>query len=925
MLTAARRKGGGALVIEGPAGIGKSALLRELRGRAEGLGFTVLAARGAELERGFSFGVVRQLFESAVMSTGGAERERLLAGAAHLALPAVGDPDPAPAPDLASPSLDPSFGVLHGLYWLTSNMSEAGPLLIAVDDAHWSDPESLRFLDYLAGRLEGLAAMVAIGARPFEPGSPVELLRALESESTSRVLRLQPLTEAATDELVRSRLEAEPDPSLSAACHRATGGNPQLIRELLASLAAEDVEPTAAGADRVAELHADRIAASILARVGRVGEDAVALARAAAVLGRDATPDVAAQLAGLDLGEAARAADALSALEILAPGEVLAFVHPIVRTAVYQDFPPPDRARMHARAARLLSERGASLDSVASQVAAAPPSGEEWAAARLREAGAAALARGAPEAAVRYLDRALAEGPSDAVRGELLFGLGHANSMLGDVRGAIKPLREALELTVDTRTRAEIAHVLFKELSVSRAGDRVIDLLERELAALPEDEHELGVLLESDVDSAGFLSLPAKRAAAGHHRRFEDPHDPGMQASTAMNAALYGGTADDAAALAAGAVDEGRLLEAEGPDSPRVWAAGFALLYSHRLPETVAFADAWIRDSSRRGTRRGYGLASSLRARASHWLGELAEAEGYARAVIEVMPEAVGLGRGFLAEVLVDQGRQDEAETELRPAAHAEEEIEWSFFLSTLLIGRAAVSIARGALEPGCESALAAGAVAKEWGVDTPGPFQWRPLAAEALAALGDQRRALELMEAELEACRRYGSPRALGIALRVAGAIDREDHGLELLGKAVAELARTPARLEHARALIELGAALRRAKRPSEAREPLRDGLAAARACGARTLAERAHSELVATGARPRKIVRAGVDALTSSERRVARMAAEGMTNKEIAQALFVTVRTVEAHLHHTYQKLEISSRTELAGALGDEGAGDG
>ncbi len=113
--------------------------------------------------------------------------------------------------------------------------------------------------------------------------------------------------------------------------------------------------------------------------------------------------------------------------------------------------------------------------------------------------------------------------------------------MLGDQRTAIKRLREALECTVDTRSRVEIVHVLFNELSVSRAGARVIELLERELAALPDDEHDLGVLLESDVDSSGFLSLPAKRAAEHHHRRFDDPQDPGMQATAAMHAALYGG------------------------------------------------------------------------------------------------------------------------------------------------------------------------------------------------------------------------------------------------------------------------------------------------------------------------------------------------------------------------------------------------
>jgi DNA-binding CsgD family transcriptional regulator/tetratricopeptide (TPR) repeat protein len=929
MLAAAANGDGGALVVEGPAGIGKSALLREIRDQAARDGFAILSARGAELERGFSFGVVRQLFEAAVSSAQEAERDRILSGAAHLAIRAIGEPDltssSGPAPGSASPSLDASFAVLHGLYWLTSNMSEAGPLLIAVDDAHWSDVESLRFLDYLAGRLEGLAVMLAICARRFEPGSPAQLLSALDSEASARVLLLAPLTESATDELVRSLLEVSPSPGFSAACHRVTGGNPQLIRELLAALALEGIEPTASGADRVADLRADRIAASILVRVGRVGETAVSLARAVAVLGRDATPELAAELAGLDPGEAASAADTLIALEILSPGEVLGFVHPIVRTAVYNDFATPDRGRLHASAARLLSDRGAGLDSIAAQVAAAPAAGDEWAVARLSEAGAAALSRGAPDAAVRYLDRALAERPADQTRRELLLGLGRAYSLLRDRRSSIKRLREALELTVDPRDRAEIVHILFAEVAVSRAGARVIEMLDRELAALPPHEHELGILLESDIDSAGFFSLPAKRAADQRRRRFDDPDDPGMQASAAMKAALYGGTADQAAELAIRAAGDGRLLDEEGPDSPRVWTAGFAMLYSHRLVETVAFADSWIRAASRLGSLRAYSLASSLRTRAAHWIGDLAEAEADVRAFIDGMPEAVGLGPAFLAEILLDQGRLDEAAVALRAAERAEVEVEWSFFYPALLLSRGAVSISQGALDRGCQALLDAGRAAEEWGLDTPGALQWRPPAAEALAMLDERGRAVELIEAELDSCRRYGSAPALGIAMRAAGRIDLDRRGVEILAEAVTELARTPARLEHARALVDLGSALRRARQPSKAREHLRGGLAQARACGARTLAERAHEELAATGVRPRKIVRAGVDALTSSERRVARMAAEGMTNKEIAQDLFVTVRTVEAHLHHTYQKLDIASRTELAAALGPGGRNGG
>jgi DNA-binding CsgD family transcriptional regulator len=919
LLAAAKDGGGSALLIEGPAGIGKSALIRAVREQAPALGFTVLAARGAELERDFSFGVVRQLFEPALASAADGEREALLAGAAGLAEPAVGKLDGglASAPSSASPSLDPSFAVLHGLFWLTSNLAERTPLLIAVDDAHWADAASLRFLVYLAGRLDGLPAMVTIGLRRFEPGAPGELIAALDAEDTSRVLRVAPLSREGTDALVRSRLEVEPGVGFSAACHRATGGNPQLIRELLAALAAEGVEPTLSGADHVAELRADRIAGSVLARLGRVGAPAVRVAQAVAVLGRDAGPDLVAELAELSAEEAARAVGSLTALEVLLEGNPIAFVHPIVRTAVYNDFGSAERGEAHGRAARLLAERGAGLDSVAAQILATPAANDEWATAHLAEAAGAALSRGAPDAAVAYLERALAESPPVNVRREALIGLGRAFAMLRDQRRSIKRLLEALELTEEPRQRAEIVDVLVTGMLVSRAAARAVELLNSAIEDLPESDRELGLRLEADLDSGSFFSLNAKRATEGRRRRFDDPNDSRSLATAAMVATLYGGTAEEAGALARRAIGGGRLLRDGGPDSPSVWTAGFALLYSHHLAEARDLCDDWLREASRHGSLRAYSIANSLRTRVLHWSGDLADAEADALAFIEAMPEAIGLGPAFLADTLMDQGRLEEAELAVALAARAELEVEWSFFYPMLLQTRGLIRVRKGALASGCDSLLEAGRAAEEWGVRTPGPLQWRPHAAEALFALGEHQQARDLIEVELASCRRFGSPMALGIALRAASVLEADLRAIELLREAASVLGGSEARLEYARALIDLGSALRRARHPAEAREPLREGLAAARACGALSLAERAHEELTATGARPRKIVRAGVEALTSSERRVARMAAEGLSNKEIAQALFVTVRTVEAHLHHAYQKLDISSRSELPGAL--------
>jgi len=212
---------------------------------------------------------------------------------------------------------------------------------------------------------------------------------------------------------------------------------------------------------------------------------------------------------------------------------------------------------------------------------------------------------------------------------------------------------------------------------------------------------------------------------------------------------------------------------------------------------------------------------------------------------------------------------------------------------------------------------LAAGRLFEAVGGHNPALLAWRSQAALALLQLGEQDEAGRLAGEEVELARTWGAPRALGAALSAVGLVEGGATGLALLEEAVEVLADSPARLEHAKARTELGAALRRANRRSQAREELRQAVELATLCGAAPLAARAETELLATGARPRRISLSGVESLTPSERRVARMAAEGPTNREIAQALFVSTRTVEVHLTSIYRKLEISSRSQLVGAL--------
>src|SRR5215472_15684060 len=181
LLAAARAGHGGVLLVTGPAGIGKTVLLEAARERASQAGMRVLAGRGGELESGFSLGVARQLFEPLLAGVGAAEREALLAGAARRALIALdGQAD---AAQLAGN--EPPFGVMHGLYWLAVNASGAGPVLVAVDDLHWADQASVRFLLYLADRLSGLPVALALSWRAAEALEGADPLTRFEQISAS--------------------------------------------------------------------------------------------------------------------------------------------------------------------------------------------------------------------------------------------------------------------------------------------------------------------------------------------------------------------------------------------------------------------------------------------------------------------------------------------------------------------------------------------------------------------------------------------------------------------------------------------------------------------------------------------------------------------------------------------------------------------
>ena len=233
-------------VLRGPAGIGKTRLIEEATAIAAAAGFQRLTARGGQFESAFAFGVVRSLFEPLLRGDG--RRANLLSGAAEFARPALELRAPsAPTPIAA----DPAAAIMHGLYWLTANLADDQPLLVTIDDAHWADTLSLRFLEYLGRRVRELPVLLVVALRTGESGSESAMLDALAGEADATVLEPAPLGVEAVRELIAARMGDEPDPDFSAACLASTGGNPFLLGELLAALAANGVKPRAEAAGAV--------------------------------------------------------------------------------------------------------------------------------------------------------------------------------------------------------------------------------------------------------------------------------------------------------------------------------------------------------------------------------------------------------------------------------------------------------------------------------------------------------------------------------------------------------------------------------------------------------------------------------------------------------------------------------------------------
>jgi DNA-binding CsgD family transcriptional regulator len=923
LLDAAGSGAGRFAVLEGSAGLGKTRLLAEARRIAGSAGMRVLAARGGEFEEEFAYGIVRQLFEPLLAAVPEDLRTELVAGPATLAEPLFGASQAAPAQAVPGQG---SFAILHGLYWLAANVAFQQPTLLTIDDLHWADGPSLRWLRYLTRRVEGVPLLVLVGTRPPEGESrDPTLVAELVADPEAIAIRVEPLGRASIAALAREVHGLEPDEAFCAALETATGGNPLFVGAVLDAFEQEGTSPTAENAASVLEIGAQGVSRFVGLRLARLQPEALALLRAASILGDGVELRLAAALAGVEAREIGHAAAQLVRLDLLRQEDPVEFSHPIVRRAVSETLDVVEREAAHRGAAELLLEAGAHPEIAAGHLLRVAPRADSFVVSTLRHAAERSLAQGAADAAVGYLTRALDEQLDPAMRAELLVELGFAERRT-NVPVAADHLRAALELLPDPSRRCTVALELGRVLWFT---DRIADALAVFEQALDEMDRnrdpDLYELLQAELISSAWWDAQTCPIAEARASEVDlDALHGGLGSETLLATMAHyeyrlGLRREYAIELARRALAPGNLL-ASG--STAFYYAVNVLPRSGLLDEGVSILNQAAAQARRRGDIPNVAFALM-------WRGKHQTQRGDLRAAVADLREAMDLclihgvrvawpyNVGFLAHALLEQGEADEAARVIDEGGFPDQLPLSQVPLIWFRLIRGRLRIEAGSPERGVEDLLQVGETARLVPCDNPTDLPWRSWAAEGLRLLDRNDEAHALAGEELALAERWGDPHTIGAARRMLGRVEGGEAGIGLLREAVEGLAGSEARLEHTRALVDLGAALRRANQRTEAREKLREGVDLALATGALGLARRANEEIAASGARPRRVLRTGLDALTASERRVAQLAAEGMSNKEIAQTLFVTVKTVEVHLSHTYRKLEISSRAQLGEAL--------
>lgn len=910
LLDGTTRRDGAAVLVEGPAGIGKTALLGALASGAAGA--RVLTARGSEMETAFGFGAVRQLFEREVLAASEERRRELLAGPAAACAPLL---------EGGAPVTADAFALAHGLFWLAANLAEREPLLIVVDDAQWVDEPSLDWLAYLARRVTELPVLLVAGARVGAGGEALDRLRT----EVTRTATLGALSAAGVADMLEELCGARPPEGFVEECRHATGGIPFYVAEVAAAIAERSAH---AGWPRVEELVSERFAAHLTQRLGALGDREVAVAQACTVLGDGAELVDLARLADITVDAARDVVDHLArhGLMTASPPRL---THDLIRAAVYERMPPSLRTTLHLRAARALQDRGAGPQALAAQLLRAGITDDPWAAELEASLPAELVRRGAAAAAADLLEQSLGRPQPSERRAALLLQLGAVRAhRLGDLRGVDLLLAAHAELA-DAGARAHTAVVAAQVLNLASRGREGLALLAESLGEIGDEDPELRLTLLASrtfVRRVQGTEVPSDLSDLSELRLAQERDTPaGRFAQAALAAELscrYVERDEMVARARVALADPERYLE--DLSAGRTLYVAMAALAGAGEPQRALDAIATTIEQARRdGSRTHLTLGHVWRAVILLDGGRIREAEEDARFALELFDDRTrslvqlyGRAATAMSRAQLERGRLDEARATLEEVGSRLAPGSTEYWALEFLSARARLCLETNEPAAAYQLALQCGELASVSQLRNP-TIDWRRTGALAAARLDRGEEGLALAREELRTAEAFGVRAHIGRAQHTVALAGPAEGRREQLEQAVESLRGTYAQLHYAEAMTDLGAELRRGRRRAAAREPLARGLDLATRLGATREAARAHQELLATGARPRRLVLTGIDSLTASERRIARLAAGGATNKQIAQTLYVTPKTVEAHLSAVFRKLDVRSRGDLEGVF--------
>lgn len=909
---------GGVLTFAGSAGMGKTTLLNEARRYAVERGCTVLFARGGEQERQVPFHVMRQLMQPTFAAMSEEDRHTALGNWYPIVAPALGLTVSPQGPSAPDPQ-----GVRDGLDWVVTQLTvRSAPVVLVLDDAHWADAESLAWLTSFAARAEELGMVIMVACRQEEIPTDAAALRSLMGRRGARPHELSPLTTGAVARIVRDTLGSSADDVFCRECWAISGGNPFEVVELALKGRERGLQPHQDSISQLRDLASAVKGNGLVERLEQLGPSTVRFAWAAAVLGTAVPTNIVGGVAALgeaqvaDSIELLRNARILTVVTTVRRQEVVEFFHPLVATAVYRSIPPGVRVGMHGMAAQALINDGHGASSAARHLLEMHPEGDPWVVQQLRQAARDSFSAGAPDAARRYLTRALREPPDAEDRAEVLFELGSAN-LLHDPLTTINQLQAALEEPdIEPTLREAITYRLAQAMAHSGRLESASELLSDEARRSTSARTRLRMQAEQfkwnsvradEENSPARSRLLAQFAKRLTGRGLAERHILGLRA---WDSTLRCEPAATALEYAEQALEGGMSWTDQdfGFEVPAVVAV--ALMYCDQPGRAEELFNKGIIDFELKGWRGAHlSFLYTLLGYVRYRRGRLVEAEDFVRNGLEIA-ERIGhdipaqwYAVGTLIETLIARGNIAEAEEVARRHGLAN-----GFPRAIVYPDPQAVYgkllLAQGRIAEARKQLTAAGRRLDLRGIRNPSWSPWQLDLALAEAVDAPKQAAATAAEAVARA-RAFGVPSIIGHALRVEAATADPTRAAVILQEAVGHLEQSPAAYELAHALVEHGTALYSVGDQRQAAQQLYRGMEAATVCGADALASRTRTLLAAAGLRPRRLHTSEQDSLTVAETEAARLASEGMTTAAIAKEMRTDARTVSELLSAVFTKL--------------------